>query len=82
MSETLTPAQVERVEAAQKKMLMVYTPEQFEQLAELSMLIHDRAILRQCNQTLTVDMNDKGWIRYFHASDNVPAIKPVTYKPE
>ena len=64
------------------KLLTVFTPEQLEQLAELAVLVKDRAIIRQCNQTLSLDMNDKGFVRYFHPSDHVPAIKPVTYKPE
>lgn len=65
-----------------KRLLTVFTLEQLEQFTELAILVRDRAILRQCNQTLDVEINDKGFVRYFHASDNVPAVKPILYKPE
>lgn len=78
MNPPLSPPEVE----ATRKLLTVFTPEQLEQLADLCMIVHDRAILRQCSQTLDVEINDKGYVRFFHASDNVPAVKPVTYKPE
>jgi len=78
----MTPPLSTLEEGAARKLLEVFTPEQFAQLADLYVIVHERAVLRNCNQTLEVEINNKGFVRHFHASDNVPAIKPVTYKPE
>lgn len=61
------------------KMLSVFTVEQLEQLAELASMMRDLAVLRRCEQSLTVLFNDKGLPRYFNGTNNVPAVKPSTY---
>ena len=78
----MTQDPIDKVKLSTLQMLMTLTPEQHQQMAELLLLVKDRAILRQCSQTLSVEINDKGFVRFFHASDNVAAIKPVTYKAE
>jgi hypothetical protein len=75
-------SEIEVVKLATLQMMMTLTPEQYRQVAELLLLVKDRAILRQCSQTLSVEINDKGYVRFFHASDNVAAIKPVAIKDQ
>jgi hypothetical protein len=64
------------------KLLGVFTEEQLGQLAEQAVIVRDRAMTRKCTQTLTVEINDKGYVRYFFPSDTVPAIKPKNYQAE
>ena len=80
MSTTNSPIDI--AQAALIRLLTVYTPEQLDQMADLSILVKDRAIIRQCSQELEILMNDKGYIRFFNPSDHVAAIKPRTYKSE
>ena len=81
-----TPTQpspkVEEVEKWTVKLRMVFTLEQLEQLAELACMMQDLAVLRKCEQSVTVLFNDKGLPRYFNGTNNVPAAKPSTYQAE
>lgn len=72
----------QRVERAVAKLLVVFTPEQLEQLAELFQVTHDQALIRETRQTLTVVFNEKGHPREFNGSNNVIPVKPVMYKAE
>jgi len=64
------------------ELLSVFTYEQLQQLAQLSMQLKERAEMRKCEQTLEISFNAKGRVRYFNGSDNVSAIMPEGYKAE
>lgn len=76
----------QRAESREAKIVMalldVFTMEQLEQLSQLCVLVKDRAVIRKCTQTLTFEVNDKGYVRYFHLSDDVPAVKPKMYNSD
>jgi hypothetical protein len=65
-----------------EKLLQVFTEEQLQQLAELLKLTQDLAILRECDQSVTIVFNNKGLPRHFNASNNIHAAKPKIYKAE
>lgn len=60
-----------------EKLLTVFTEEQLAQLAEAAVLTKDNAIIRQCTQEFSVEINDTGYVRYFHYRQSVKAIKPA-----
>lgn len=66
----------------QARLLVVFTVEQLEQLAELLLVTHDQAVIRETRQTVTVVFNEKGFPREFNGSNNVVPVKPVMYKAE
>lgn len=71
-----------RAEAWAQKLLVMYTPEQVDQLLEVMQMTFDNAVIRQTEQTFTVLFNDKGHPRGFNGSNNVRPVKPVVYKAE
>ena len=73
---------LESSKLATLKLLTVFTPEQLIQLAEAAVITRDNALIRRCTQQFSVEMNDKGYVRYFHFHQSVEAVKPITYKPE
>src|SRR3989304_1620057 len=60
-----------------EKLRAVFTREQLEQLAELACMMQDLAVLRKCEQSVTVLFNKKGLPRYFNGTNNVPTVKPT-----
>jgi len=66
----------------QARLKVVFTEEQLEQLAELLLVTHDQAVIRETRQTVTVVFNEKGFPREFNGSNNVVPVKPVMYKAE
>lgn len=66
----------------QARLLAVFTEEQLEQLAELLLVTHDQAVIRETRQTVTVVFNEKGFPREFNGSNNLVPVKPALYKPE
>ena len=66
----------------QARLLVVFTVEQLDQLAELFLVTHDQAVIRETRQTVTVVFNEKGFPREFNGSNNVVPVKPVMYKAE
>lgn len=66
-----------RLAACIEKMSACFTLEQLEQFAELASMMQDLAVLRKCEQSLTVLFNDRGLPRYFNGTNNVPAVKPT-----
>lgn len=66
-----------------EKLLTVFTEEQLAQLAELLKMTQDMAILRECDQGVTISFNNKGMPRHFNASNNFRTVQPTsTYKAE
>lgn len=78
---TNAPLTAEEVRAM-RVLTSVFTPGQIEQLTEAAQITRDNAILRGCSQSFEVEINDKGYVRYFHYRQSVTAVKPTTYKPE
>jgi hypothetical protein len=72
----------ERTRRAVERMLRVLTLEQLEQWAEVLEQTYDMAVIRECEQTVTVLLNDKGFPRGFNASNNVRVVKPKVYHAE
>jgi hypothetical protein len=73
---------IESARLATLKLLTVFTVDQMIQLAEAAVVTRDNAVIRKCSQSFQVEMNDKGYVRYFHYHQSVEAVKPSTYKAE
>ncbi len=73
----LPPDPIESAKLATLKLLTVFSPEQLMQLAEAAVVTRDNAVIRQCSQEFRVEVNDKGYVRYFHYLQSVLAVKPV-----
>lgn len=67
---------------AMNDLLSVFSTEQLQQLAQLSMQLKERAEIRRLEQELVISFNSKGKPRHFKCSDNVNAIMPDGYRPE
>lgn len=63
-------------------LLSVFSQEQLQQLANLSMQLKERAEVRRLEQTLEISFNSKGKPRHFKCSDNVNAMMPNGYNAE
>jgi hypothetical protein len=73
---------IESAKLATLKLLTVFSVEQLIQLAEAAVVTRDNAVIRKCSQSFQVEMNDKGYVRFFHYHQSVEAVKPSTYKAE
>lgn len=73
---------VEEVERWAEKLLVMFTPEQVDQMLEVMMMTYDNAVIRETEQRFEVLFNDKGHPRGFNGSNNVRPVKPVMYKAE
>lgn len=71
-----------QVERWAEKLLVMYTPEQVDQMLEVMMMTYDNAVIRETEQRFEVLFNDKGHPRGFNGSNNVRPVKPVMYKAE
>ena len=63
------------------ELLSVFSQEQLQQLARLSMQSKERAEIRKCEQRLGIHFNAKGKLLHFDCSDNVRAISSDGYWP-
>jgi hypothetical protein len=71
-----------RMLAALERVRKVLTLEQLEQWSELLLQTYDAAVIRGCEQSLTIILNDKGYPRWMNGSNNVRVVKPKVYHAE
>lgn len=85
MAQTTNPKKqdvgLRKAGAWAETLLTMFTPEQVDQMLEAMQMAYDQAVIRETEQTFTVQFNDKGLPRAFNGSNNVRPVKPM-YKPE
>lgn len=69
--------EVDRARLALVRLLTVFSPEQLEQVATAAESTRDNALIRQCSQSFEVEINDKGYVRFVHYRQSVPAVRPL-----
>lgn len=75
-------AAVNQEALALERLLRVFTLEQLVQFSEVVEQTYDLAVIRGCEQTVTLLLNDKGFPRGLNASNNVRIAKPRMYNAE
>ena len=60
----------------------IFTPEQYDQLAELCARIQARAVERRTDHSVIIIFNDKGYPIHFNGTDNEKPMRPTNYVSE